>query len=82
MDEQPTVGVLEQFQTEFTEFWGRLPNKGFFFALLAGWLTLFHFFGNPTLGYVDTPSLFSWMIWKGIFKMTASACGYHCWCWV
>ncbi len=62
MDEQPTVGVLDQFQTEFVEFWGRLPNKGFFLALLAGWLALFHFFGNPTLGYVDTPSLFRWMI--------------------
>lgn len=62
MEEQPTVGVLDQFQTEFVEFWGRLPNKGFFLALLAGWLALFHFFGNPTLGYVDTPSLFRWML--------------------
>ncbi len=62
MEEQPTAGVLDQFQTEFVEFWGRLPNKGFFLALLAGWLALFHFFGNPTLGYVDTPSLFRWMM--------------------
>lgn len=62
MDDQPTVGVLDQFQTEFVEFWGRLPNKGFFLVLLVCWLALFHFFGNPTLGYVDTPSLFRWMI--------------------
>ena len=62
MDDQNTVGVLDQFQTEFMEFWRRVPNKGFFLALLACWLALFHFFGNPTLGYVDTPSLFKWMI--------------------
>ncbi|MFO1487187.1 MAG: exosortase/archaeosortase family protein [Verrucomicrobiota bacterium] len=62
MDDRDTVGVLDQFQTEFVEFWQRLPNKGFFFALLACWLVLFHFFGNATLGYVDTPSLFRWML--------------------
>lgn len=62
MDEQNTVGVLDQFQTEFVEFWRRLPNKGFFLLLLVCWLALFHFFGNPTLGYVDTPSLFKWML--------------------
>ena len=62
MNDQTTVGVLDQFQTEFLEFWRRLPNKGFFLVLLAAWLALFHFFGNPTLGYVDTPSLFRWMM--------------------
>jgi len=62
MDDQNTVGVLDQFQTEFVEFWRRVPNKGFFLVLLVCWLALFHFFGNPTLGYVDTPSLFSWML--------------------
>ena len=55
------VGVLDQFQTEFVEFWGRVPNKGFFLVLLVCWLALFQFFGNPTLGYVDTRSLFGWM---------------------
>ena len=64
MDQQAAteVGILDQFQNEFLVFWHRLPNKGFFFALLAGWLALFQFFGNPTLGYVDTPSLFRWML--------------------
>ena len=41
--------------------WQRLPDKGLFFGLLAAWLALFHFFGNSTFGYVDTPSLFQWM---------------------
>lgn len=41
--------------------WQRLPDKGLFFGLLAAWLALFHFLGNSTFGYVDTPSLFHWM---------------------
>jgi len=42
--------------------WRRLPNKAFFFALLAVWLALFQFLGNAILGYVHTPSLFLWLI--------------------
>jgi exosortase len=66
MDNQATqattqIGVLDQFQTEFVDFWDRLPNKGFFFALLACWLAVFQFLGNATFGYIDTPSLFRWM---------------------
>jgi exosortase len=38
-----------------------LPDKGLFFVLLGAWLALFHFLGNSTFGYVDTPSLFLWM---------------------
>ena len=30
--------------------------------LLAAWLALFQFLGNAILGYVHTPSLFSWML--------------------
>jgi exosortase len=63
MDNQATtdIGILDQFQNEFTEFWHRLPNKGFFFVLLLCWLAVFQFFGNATFGYIDTPSLFRWM---------------------
>jgi exosortase len=42
--------------------WGQLPNKAFFFGLLGPWLALFHFYGNATLGYVRTPSIFKWML--------------------
>jgi exosortase len=42
--------------------WQRLPNKVFFFALLAAWLALFQFLGNSILGYVHMPSLFAWMV--------------------
>lgn len=49
------------FREEFASCWARLPDKGFFFALAAAWLLLFHFLGNSTFGYVDTASLFGWL---------------------
>jgi exosortase len=62
MDNQATMGVLDQFQNELIALWRRLPNKAFFLALLAAWLALFQFLGNSTFGYVATPSLFRWML--------------------
>jgi exosortase len=55
-------GVLEDFRLEFQEFWTRLPNKAFFFSLLVCWFALFLFLGNSTLGYINSPSLFSWVL--------------------
>lgn len=49
------------FPGEFSACWQRLPNKAFFFVLLAGWLLLFHFYGNATFGYIDSASLPYWM---------------------
>ena len=49
------------FWQDKRDCWRRLPNKGFFFFLLAAWLALFQFLGNSILGYIHTPSLFSWM---------------------
>src|SRR5580658_919533 len=40
------------------ECWHRLPNKAFFFGLLAAWLVLFQFLGNSILGYIHSSSLF------------------------
>ena len=48
---------------DFIECWNRLPNKAFFFSLLAAWFLLFQFLGSTTFSYVDTPSLFGWL-WK------------------
>jgi exosortase len=56
-----TVGILEEFRIEFLDCWQRLPNKGLFFLLLAAWLALFQFLGNPTFGYIPTNSLLKWM---------------------
>jgi len=41
--------------------WRQLPNRLFFFILLAAWIGLFCLWGNPTFGYKDTASLFFWM---------------------
>ncbi|MBI3850111.1 MAG: exosortase/archaeosortase family protein [Verrucomicrobia bacterium] len=60
-NENQTRGAVENFRLDFLDCWARLPNKGLFFGLLAAWLVLFHFLGNSTFGYVDTPSLMGWM---------------------
>jgi exosortase len=62
MNQNPDNEPPKSFWQDTVECWRGLPNKAFFFALLAAWLALFQFLGNPILGYVHTPSLFSWMI--------------------
>ncbi len=54
-------GPAAGFAVEFVECWNQLPNKAFFFSLLAAWFLLFQFLGNATFGYIDTSSLFKWM---------------------
>lgn len=61
MQTQPGIGIVEEFRVEFLSCWQKLPDKGFFFVLLAGWLAMFQFLGSSTFGYVDTPSLYHWM---------------------
>src|ERR1051326_8594351 len=61
MQKPPTDGILEEFRIEFLKCWPRLPNKAFFFILLAAWLALFQFMGSSTLGYIQTSSLLRWM---------------------
>jgi len=60
-DQNKTRGALDGFRADFLDVWARLPNKGLFFGLLAAWLALFHFLGNATFGYLNTPSLLRWM---------------------
>jgi len=62
-DEVPISPRPDSLREEFQACWRQMPHKGLFFGLLAGWLALFQFFGNSTLGYVNTPSLFGWMEW-------------------
>jgi len=59
MNENPEKQM--DYWKDTVECWHRLPNKAFFFGLLAGWLALFHFWGNSILGYTPTPSLFAWL---------------------
>ena len=46
---------------ELIEFWRSLPDKWLFGVLALAWVGLFHFLGNSTFGYLDTPSLFKWL---------------------
>lgn len=46
---------------ELVWYWQHWPAKPLWFALFIAWLALFHFLGNSTFGYIDTPSLFGWM---------------------
>ena len=61
MEKPSNIGVLEEFRMDFEECWRQLPNKALFFVLLAAWITLFHFLGNSTLGFLKTHSLLKWM---------------------
>ena len=62
MNETPNNAPPKSLPQDTLECWHLLPNKAFFFVLLAAWLALFQFLGNSILGYVHTPSLFGIMI--------------------
>ncbi|HWN96332.1 MAG TPA: exosortase/archaeosortase family protein [Methylomirabilota bacterium] len=49
------------FAAELRELGRAIPHKGLFSVLLLAWLALFHFLGNGTFGYINTPSLFGWL---------------------
>ena len=51
------------FLRESAQFWRSLPSRGAFLVMLASWVVLFQFFGNSTLGLVNTKSLFGWWTW-------------------
>jgi exosortase len=61
MNEDQPIRTFGDFLQDTRECWQRLPNKTFFFVLLAAWLVLFQFLGNSILGYVHSPSLYFWM---------------------
>jgi exosortase len=52
---------LDEWQRDLEAGWRQMPYKGLFLSLLVIWIVLFHFLGNSTFGYKDTPSLFGWM---------------------
>jgi exosortase len=56
-----TEGWWRQVRAELPGVWAQMPDKWLLFVLLAAWLSLFHFVGNPTMGYVESPSLFLWL---------------------
>jgi len=61
MNETQKTETRPAFWPDLVACWHQLPNKAFFFALLAAWLALFHLLGNSIFGYLKTDSLFLWM---------------------
>jgi exosortase len=55
------AGANEGLSREFQRFWGALPDKAAFGALLAAWVLLFQYFGWTTTVAGRTGSLFGWM---------------------
>jgi exosortase len=53
---------------EIVDVWRRLPHKFLFAILFGAWLALFHVYGNATMGYAKTSSLFTWaysvLVWR------------------
>ena len=49
------------FRDDLRRVWNELPDKKLFGVLLIAWVTMFHFFGNSTFGYIDSASIFHWM---------------------
>ena len=58
-----TSTALAHFRKDFANWWQKMPGIGWFLILAGAWSALFIFFGNATLGYVNTPSLFGWLDW-------------------
>jgi len=61
MSENQTKASPPDWWADTVACWHRLPNKVFFFALLAAWLLLFQFWGISFLGYFHKASLFDWL---------------------
>jgi len=59
--EQPKPAAGPSFLDEAKRLWQQVPEKPLFFALLVPWVLFFHFLGNSTFGYVNSPSLYYWL---------------------
>ena len=76
-DPKPTSFAerLARFPAEWREFWRSLPLRWACLALGILWIVWFAIQGNSTLGYVNSPSLFTWWIWvhtRGVFDEDGS----------
>src|SRR5271170_728301 len=59
---RPATERRPSFWSEFQDYWARVPDKGLFLTLLAGWCGLFQFVGISSFNFGTTePSLFEWM---------------------
>ncbi len=49
------------FVDELRSLGEAMPHKAIFGVIFFAWIALFHFLGNPTLGYINTRSMFGWL---------------------
>src|SRR5262245_17103238 len=54
------ASTIAAFFTEAADLWRRLPHKYLFLILFGAWIALFQVYGNATMGYAKTSSLFTW----------------------
>ncbi len=59
--EQPKPAARPSFMEELKDCWRQFPEKYLFLGLVIPWVLLFHFLGNSTFGYMNTPSLLEWL---------------------
>jgi exosortase len=59
---RPPAGPPASFWAEFQDYWRRVPDKGLFLTLLAGWCALFQLAGISSFNFETVrPSLFEWL---------------------
>ena len=58
--------ALVQIARDTGKLLAELPAKWAFIIAAAAWTALFHWFGNPTLGYVQNNSMFAWV--RAVFE--------------
>ena len=61
LEEKQDAAPPRGFVDELRALADTVPHKAVFAVLLLAWGALFHFWGNPTLGYIDTRSMFGWL---------------------
>ncbi|HTI69980.1 MAG TPA: exosortase/archaeosortase family protein [Candidatus Limnocylindria bacterium] len=59
----PQTSVLGQMVQDTRRLWASLPYKWAFGIAFLIWTALFHWFGNPPLGWIHDKSLFVWAQW-------------------
>jgi exosortase len=60
-EEKQDAPATRGFLDELRSLGEAVPHKAMFGVILLAWIALFHFLGNPTLGYINTRSMFGWL---------------------
>jgi len=63
MSSEPASSIRPPAPPGLAEVWRQLPDRSVLLILLAAWVVVFQLFGNSTLGYANTRSLFGWWYW-------------------